>query len=232
VTTSIAKTTTTGVGYEDRSWLHDGLGIDHNETGTLDVSTLTKATHFPNGVFRSGSGLYQLASGMWVPAIVGGDTNEVQTVTEGGSGLTSFTLTYAGQTTGSIAAAATADDVHTALAALSNLDGDDVTVTGDAGGPFTVTFAGSLSGENIAQLTSTPTGGTGTVTVATSTGGAQGSGVRAGLLYDSVELTATTDPDVGIAVFTQGKVRLSKLPTNHGVDAAFKAAAPLIEFIP
>jgi hypothetical protein len=231
VTTSIARTSTSYQVPEDRSWLHDGGDLSHNETGTLDVSTLTLATHFPNGLFKSGSGLYLLASGLWTAAVVGGDTNEVQTVTEGGSGLTSFTLTYAGQTTASIAAAATAATVQQALADLSNLDSDDVSVTGSAGGPYTVTFKGNQSGENVAQMTSTPTGGTGTVTVATSTGGAQGSGIRAGLLYDTVPLTATTDPDVGIPIMTQGKVRLSKLPTNHGVDDAFKAACPLIEFI-
>jgi hypothetical protein len=217
---------------EDRSWLGSAHGTNATETGTLDVSTLTLATHFPNGLFKSGSGLYQLASGVWTAALVGGDTNEVQTVTEGGSGLTSFTLTYAGQTTASIAAAATAATVQQALADLSNLDSDDVSVTGSAGGPYTVTFKGNQSGENVAQMTSTPTGGTGTVTVATSTGGAQGTGVRAGILFDTVALTATTDPDVGIPIMTRGKVRVSKLPTNHGIDDAFKAATPLIEYLP
>jgi hypothetical protein len=130
---------------EDRSWLGSAHGTNATETGTLDVSTLTLATHFPNGLFKSGSGLYQLASGVWTAALVGGDTNEVQTVTEGGSGLTSFTLTYAGQTTASIAAAATAATVQQALADLSNLDSDDVSVTGSAGGPYTVTFKGNQS---------------------------------------------------------------------------------------
>lgn len=102
----------------------------------------------------------------------GPNTDEVQTVTEGGSGLTSFTLTFAGQTTGSIAAAATAAAVQTALEALSNVEPGDVTVTGSASGPYTVSFAGGqYDGTNVAQMTATPTGGTGTVTVATSTGG-------------------------------------------------------------
>jgi hypothetical protein len=54
---------------------------------------------------------------------IDGATTETQTVTEGGSGLTSFTLTYAGQTTASIAAAATAATVQTRLEALSNIEG-------------------------------------------------------------------------------------------------------------
>lgn len=97
--------------------------------------------------------------------------NEVQTVTQGGAGLTSFTLTYAGQTTASIAAAATGATVQTALLLLSNLTPDKVTVTGTASGPYTVTFAGALAGTDVAQMTATPTGGTGTVTVATGTAG-------------------------------------------------------------
>ncbi len=99
-------------------------------------------------------------------------TEEVQVVTEGGSGLTSFTLTFAGQTTGSIAANATAATVRTALEALSNVAPGDVVVTGSAGGPYTVSFAGAYDDTNVAQMTATPTGGTGTVTVTTQTAGA------------------------------------------------------------
>lgn len=101
--------------------------------------------------------------------------NEVQSVTEGGSGLTSFTLTYSGQTTVAIAAAATAATVRTALANLPNISGqDNVNVTGSAGGPYTVTFQGTLADTNVPQMTSTPTGGSGTVTVATVTVGDSG----------------------------------------------------------
>lgn len=106
---------------------------------------------------------------------ISGATPEVQTITEGGSGLTSYTLTYSGQTTGSIAAAATAATVKAALVALSNIGADDVTVTGSTSGPYTVTFAAGLG--NVAALTATPTGGTGTVTIATSTSGQTGFGV-------------------------------------------------------
>lgn len=103
--------------------------------------------------------------------IADGNTDEVQSVTEGGSGLTSFTLTFSGQTTASIAAAASAGAVQAALEALSNIDPGDVVVTGSASGPYTVTFGGQYDGTNVAQMTATPTGGTGTVTVATVAGG-------------------------------------------------------------
>ena len=108
--------------------------------------------------------------------IVADGANEAQTITEGGSGLTSYTLTYAGQTTASIAAAATAAQVRAALIALSNIEEGNVEVTGAASGPYTVTFAGH---QNVAQMTATPTGGTGTVTIATAVGGGTDSFVRA-----------------------------------------------------
>jgi hypothetical protein len=98
-------------------------------------------------------------------------TDEVQTITEGGSGLTSYTLTYSAQTTTSITANAAASAVQSALEALSNIAVGDVAVTGSAGGPYTVTFGGALASTNVAQMTATPTGGTGTVTITTTTAG-------------------------------------------------------------
>jgi hypothetical protein len=110
--------------------------------------------------------------------IVADGANEAQTITEGGSGLTSFTLTWDGQTTASIDDDATAADVQAALQALSNMPESYVKVTGGplASAPFTVTFA---DGKNVAQMTATPTGGTGTVTIATSVGGGSATFVRA-----------------------------------------------------
>lgn len=68
----------------------------------------------------------------------------VQTATiTGGAGT--FTLTYNGATTTSIAYNATAATVQTALTALSTIGANGVTVTGSAGGPYTVTFAGGGS---------------------------------------------------------------------------------------
>lgn len=101
-------------------------------------------------------------------------TNEVQSLTEGGAGLTSFTLTYAGNPTVSIPASTTAAFIQSALAALPGIGTGNVYVTGPAGtstGPWTVQFVNALGDTNIAQLTSTPTGGTGTLTVATVTQG-------------------------------------------------------------
>lgn len=96
--------------------------------------------------------------------------DEVQTITEGGSGLTSFTLTYSGQTTGSIAASSTVAQVQAALDALSNLGIGQTLVSGPTGssnGPWNVEFMGSLANTNVSQMTASPTGGTGTVTITT-----------------------------------------------------------------
>lgn len=106
-------------------------------------------------------------------------SNETQSLTEGGAGLTSFTLTatlpgYSAATTAAIPASSTAAAVQAALEALDAIDPGDVLVTGPAGastGPWLVQFQGRYAGLNITQMTSTPTGGTGTLTVATVTGG-------------------------------------------------------------
>jgi len=108
-------------------------------------------------------------------------TNEVQTVTITGEPTGGdFTLTYSGQTTAAIAFDATAATVQTRLRALSTIGGSNVNVTGNAGGPYTVTFVGALGNTNVAQISATATGLTGGttpgVTTATTTPGAAASG--------------------------------------------------------
>jgi hypothetical protein len=91
--------------------------------------------------------------------------NEVQTIEVGGTGLVSFTLTFNGQTTASLPANATAAEVYTALVGLSNIEADEVLVTGDDGGPWTVEFRNGLGHQDVPTITATPTGGSGTVDV-------------------------------------------------------------------
>lgn len=164
----------------------------------------------------------------------GGTTDEVQTVTVGGSGLTSFTLTFSGQTTAAIAAAATAAQVQTALEALSNIGVGDVVVTGNAGGPWTVTFAGALADTDVAQMTSTPTGGSGTVTVATTTAGgvdvnSAGLGKAVGLLINETKVKA--GGRYLVSLMHAGTVTRRLLPANSGMDDAVKADLPAVVFI-
>ena len=80
-------------------------------------------------------------------------------------------LTYSGQQTTNIDSEATAATVQTRLEALSNLAPDDVAVTGNNGGPYTVTFQGPLEGRDVPQMSAqniSLTGGTATVSVSTS----------------------------------------------------------------
>ena len=217
--------TTESFAADDTSWLRSRHGTEACVSGTLDTSAFTPSIHYPDGFFKSGLSLAKItATGKYGP--YGGTTDEVQTLTVGGSGLTSFTITYSGQTTGSIDAAATAATVQTALEALSNIAPGDVTVTGDAGGPWTLTFGGTLADTNVAAVTTTPTGGSGTVVVATTTAGGAEGGVGGletlvGHLMFGVKAPAVTTVDVGCAVFMHGGVVNARLPIP--VDAAGKA---------
>lgn len=210
-------------GTDDKSWLGSRHGIGECASVTLDISTFTEAIHYPDGYFKSGIALGKItATGKYGP--YAHQTNEVQTVTEGGSGLTSFTLTWSGQTTASLDDQATAAEVQAALEALSNIGAGNVSVTGAAGGVYTVTFKGVLGGTDVAQMTATPTGGTGTVTIATTTAGganpaaSDGTQTLAGFLYAPVPYPKSGDVDVVGAMLDHGKVVNNKLPVP--VDAA------------
>ncbi|WP_236241169.1 phage tail family protein [Streptomyces sp. CC228A] len=100
-------------------------------------------------------------------------TAEVQTVDLGAASAGSITITFDGETTGSIAYDADAATVQAALEALPNVEAGDVTVSG---GPLpaavSLSFAGQYLGVDVPEVTVTPTGLTGgTVTVTTVTEG-------------------------------------------------------------
>lgn len=197
-----------------KKWIGSQLYLHTGKGRTLDVTAFTAGTHYPKNYLPSGTPLaLNTTTGLWGP--YAGTSDEVQTVTEGGSGLTSFTLTYSGQTTVSIAAAATAAVVQAALEGLSNIAPGDVTVTGANGGPYTVTFGGSLADTNVAQMTATPTGGTGTVTVATQTaGGAEVTaafGTLGGFLYEAERIESTWETITG-SVMLEGQIKEEYLP--------------------
>ena len=88
-----------------------------------------------------------------------GGTNEVQTLT---TGTSSFTLTFDGQTTTSLAANATAAAIQTALEALSNVGAGNVAVTGGPvatgtnGAAATITFTGELGSGDVPLITADP----------------------------------------------------------------------------
>ena len=134
----------------------------------FDVGEALSALNFGDKVYVSGTdGAFADAS----PA-----AREKQTVTIGGTPTGgTFTLTFGGQTTATIAYNAAASVVEAALEALSTIGQGNVQVTGNAGGPYTVEFVGQLANANVAAMTADASGLTGgtspTVTIATSQAG-------------------------------------------------------------
>jgi hypothetical protein len=87
------------------------------------------------------------------------EKDEVWTVTITGSPSGgNFTLTFGAQTTSGIAYNASAS-VESAFEALSTVD--DVTVTGSAGGPWTIEFVGTHAYSNVGDITASGAGLTG-----------------------------------------------------------------------
>lgn len=209
----------------DSRWLRDALRAEQHGV-TLDGDLWTSD---PAGVLvKSGTHVSELGGPY------NATTEEVQTITEGGSGLTSFTLTFGGDTTDDIDAAATAAEVQAALEALDSIGEGNVEVTGNAGGVYTVKFVGDLANTNVAQMTSTPTGGTGTVTIATSTAGGSavdsptGSGKTEGHLRNDV-LIKPGEKHL-LAVVHAGTVDRRYLPSgNH--DASAEAQLTAVAYI-
>lgn len=209
-----------------RPWLMSMLGIEANQTVTLDLTQFTENVHWleaskyqPERKLKSGIPLGKnTATGLYEPyAAV---TNEVQTVTVTGSPTGgTFTLTFSGQTTAAIAHNATAAAVQTALEGLSNVNPGDVTVTGNAGGPYTVTFGGQYLGDNVAQMTATAslTGGTTPgVTVATTTAGGaatatDGTQLFAGFLFTEVSFYPGSTK-AAAPLMVHGQIDVAKLP--------------------
>ena len=223
------RMTTETFGTGDQSWLGSDHGIYNCRTVPLNLSLFTAAEHYPDGYLRSGQPLGKVtASGLYGP-YQGDSSDEVQTLTVGGSGLTSFTLTFGGQTTTSLVAAATAAQVQAALEALSTIGSGNVAVTGNAGGVWTVTFKGDLANTNVAQLTTTPTGGTGTVTAATTTAGgadvgSDGREILAGFLYTDQGVVGTAN--FSVPLLDHGRIKVFNLPipfldTGHNTSGTF-----------
>ncbi len=101
--------------------------------------------------------------------------NEVQVVTVSNATGGTFTLTFDGQTTSAIPYNASASAVQDALLALSAIGPDDVAVTGNDGGPWTVTFQGDLGNQDVPEMTADGTNLVGgTVSVSTTVNGSTG----------------------------------------------------------
>ncbi|WP_108665155.1 hypothetical protein [Euzebya rosea] len=209
---------------EDRSWASSQLLMyGARETITLDGDLFTDFTdgHVPSGVVI-GAAVGELGGPY------AGNPNEVVVITRTATGGT-VDITLDGETNAgvSIVAATTAAQVLAALEALSNVDAGDVTVTGDAGGPFTVTFvAGPYAGVDAPDLVIDDTDATGgTVLAAVTDGGTDVDDdtnlARGHLLTTVIGLTAGKHIP---AVVIRGPyvVHEARLPDGHGLDAAAK----------
>ncbi|WP_228981256.1 hypothetical protein [Streptomyces sp. DH12] len=209
-----------------RPWLMSMLGIEANQTVTLDLTAFDETLHWteaskyqPERKLKSGIPLGKnTTTGLFEP--YNAVTNEVQTLTvTGGPTGGTFTITFSGQTTAAIAYNATAAAVQTALEALSNVAPGDITVTGNAGGPWTLTFGGQYLGEDVAQVTTTEafTGGTSPdITIATTTAGgtaatANGTDLFAGFLFTEVSFYPGATK-VAAPLMVHGQIDVAKLP--------------------
>lgn len=78
-----------------------------------------------------------------------------------------FTLTYSGQQTGSLAHDLSAADLQDALEQLGRVGAGNVVVSGSDGGPFELRFGGALQGRDIAVVEPDDEGLQGSVAVTT-----------------------------------------------------------------
>jgi hypothetical protein len=91
--------------------------------------------------------------------------NEQQTVTLSGATGGTFSLAFEGQGTPALNYNDTAADVQTKLQALASVGSGNLTVSGSAGGPFTVTAAGSLAATALPLIAANSTNLSGTASV-------------------------------------------------------------------
>lgn len=94
--------------------------------------------------FRTGNGY-----DMFSLDIQGQNLANLWVVTLGAPSAGNFTLTYGGQTTANIAYNAVASAVQSSLQALSSVGTGNATVTGSAGGPYTINFSPTLATSNV-----------------------------------------------------------------------------------
>lgn len=96
-----------------------------------------------------------------VPETLGLPDKQTLTVIGGPTGGT-FTITFGGQTTSGLAATSTAAQIQTAFTGLSSVGANNATVAGSSGGPWVITFAGTLAAgaQSLITTTSSLTGGT------------------------------------------------------------------------
>ncbi|HEX2160660.1 MAG TPA: hypothetical protein VHF88_02455 [Thermoleophilaceae bacterium] len=169
----------------------NGVGV-HNASGNAYVAD--RLNHRVQQF--NASGQFVRAWGRDVVSAGPGNADEQQLATVNATAGT-YTLTYSGQTTVPIAFDAPASAVQTALEDLSNLAPGDVTVSGGPGGvggasPYVIQFGGTLANVNVAQITASSAGLTGTATTATANEGATGFEICVAANGDTCKAGTTT----------------------------------------
>lgn len=124
----------------------------HKSDGTAALQVASGTVRIGNsGVFTAQeAGMLSSRYILTDPAVVGitvtAGPPTVQVITIFDYPGDTFYLTFGGQTTPALSSTADAAAVQTALQALSSIGSGNATVTGNVGGPYTVTFAGTLAG--------------------------------------------------------------------------------------
>ncbi|GIW96382.1 MAG: hypothetical protein KatS3mg110_4423 [Pirellulaceae bacterium] len=149
----------------------------------------------------------------------GGTRNEIQQVELHNAQGGTFRLAFQGQATGILSATASAWDVETALEALADID--NVIVTGDAGGPWTVEFVGAQAGTNVARLDGDAARLTsGTLAREISYSWDIGTRLVAASDPDSSYTLAYDDLDRLVSIDNQGTPNIPRVVLNSSYDAS------------
>lgn len=150
--------------------------------------------------------------------------NEVQLVTVSNATGGDFRLTFNGSTTSNLSYNASASTVRTALRALASISGSNVEVSGNNGGPYTVTFMGALANQNVPQMTAqnvSLSGSFASVSVSLQTQGSAGY-PDCRPLTGPVSLPLSSSDSTNLALLSS----LGLTTTNIGVSSAMSPPLP------
>lgn len=147
-----------------------------------------------DGFDVSGDGF---AKALSIGTLLGGLTNEVQTLTPTTVTAGVWALTFDGETLAAIPYNVTAGALQTLMEGMANIEPGDVTLTGGPMNttPIVITFGGYYAGQNVSAITVDNTGLTGTIALTTTTPGADAvsdvPAVPAGAVLGDVYLDTT-----------------------------------------
>lgn len=127
-----------------------GIHLTGNDSGWPVGNVAGEPPHTKDG---TGKDPFPKAKSVSGGVVVDAGADEVQKVTLTKATGGTYTLAFSGKTTAAIAYNAKASAVQEALEALSTVGKGNVDVTGEAGGPYAVTFGGKFVDTNVAEMT-------------------------------------------------------------------------------